>query len=153
MDLTEMQTKLAAASAELATLKAQMDAHKAAAEQMTGLRKAFGDRATLLDQPTELLAAIDAGKSYTASLVDELIKADRVAKRCGDTPEAVTAQSAMYNGLPLPALKHLHGALTSLAAAPAAATGSLAAGDPSAAKESLPAEAQKNAALEALNFG
>lgn len=117
-------------------LKAVLDSHeanKAAATTLTAIKTALGTHAALLDSPADLKAAIEAGVGAKSALIDELIRDDRIAKRCGDDDASVTARKAVYAAMEFTALK-----MIAERAAPAAGEGSIKGGDPNAQKAALP---------------
>lgn len=111
-----------------------LDTHKAASTTLANIKTALGTHAALLDTPAELTAAVVAGIGAKAALIDDLVRDDRIAKRCGDDQGAVDARKAMYAGMGYDALK-----LLAERSAPAAApTGAIKGGDPNAQKAQLP---------------
>jgi len=74
------------------------------------LKSALGaDHAALADNPAQLAALAVAGKSYRATMIDDLIRFDRQKGAVGDKPEDVAAAKAAYEAFELSSLKTLHG--------------------------------------------
>lgn len=124
-------------------LKAVMDSHeanKAASTTLASIKTALGTHAALLDNPAELKAAIEAGVGAKSALIDELIRDDRIAKRCADDDVSVSARKAVYAAMDFTALKML-----AERTAPAAPESSIKGGDPNAAKPA-PSTAPANTA-------
>lgn len=143
MDPTQFEALKAAIGAHAllldnpAALKAALDnssAYKAANDLLSAIKAALGGHAALLDTPSELRAAIETGVSAKAALVDDLIKADRLAKRCGDDDASVTARKAIYQSMPIEALK----VMTEAVAPAPKPTGAIQGSDPNATKAALP---------------
>jgi hypothetical protein len=147
-DVNEIQTKLTKAEGEVTTLKAENATLKAAGTVLDALKAALGDQAVMLENPAQLAAQVKAGKEFTDALVADLIKADRLAKRVGDTEADVKSATAMYAAMPLATLKHLHSALASSLGGGAA---TVTPGDPGAGKVPLPNN-EKDAVPAALDF-
>jgi hypothetical protein len=127
----ELKDQLTAEQAKTAALTTERDAAKAAASKLDALKAALGGDAALADNPAQVAGLVLAGKAYRTTLVDAVVKSERLAGVLGDDPEAVEAARKDYDALPLATLKRL--------AASAQATGDLATpgiqgGDPNAAK-------------------
>lgn len=118
-------------------LKAVLDSHdsnKAAATTLSAIKAALGVHAVLIDTPADLKAAIEAGIGAKSALIDDLIKADRLAKRCADDDASVNARKAIYQAMPVEALKVMVETVAPAAKPVGAITGS----DPNATKAALP---------------
>lgn len=89
---------------------ASVDALKAAqpkAAQFDAIKSALGADAALADDATQLAALALAGKAYRSSLVDQVIKADRLSGLVGDTDADVAGARKEYDALPLRTLKFM----------------------------------------------
>lgn len=106
-DMT-LQEQLDAEKATTARLTAELAAAKAAAAPLEALKGALGDAATLADDTDGLAKLALAGRDFKSALIDDIVKADRLAGTVGDSPEADAAARKEYDGMPLAALKRLH---------------------------------------------
>jgi hypothetical protein len=124
-----LQEQLDAEKAKNAELTAALEAAKSAGNApLDALKTALGDSAALADDPAGLAALALAGGAHKAALIDDIVKADRLAGALGDQPEAVEAARKEYGAMPLAALKRLH--IVAAKALAQAGTPSVAGGDP-----------------------
>lgn len=128
----ELKEQLAAEQAKTAALTQERDAAKADAAAHAALKTALGADAALVEDPSALGAAIQAGKEYRAGLVEDCIKADRLSGALGDEETVVTEARKEYAALPLGALKRL--ATSAARQLGAAATPYVSGGDPNPAR-------------------
>jgi len=125
VDQKEFDTQIAAEQAKTKALQPQAD-------KFTALKTALGkDNEVLADDPTALAALAIAGKAARASMIDDLVAADRQKGAVGDKPEEVEAAKAAYASFPIAQLKTLHGIASKTTQKPAAIRGS----DPNASPE------------------
>lgn len=101
------KAKTATLTTEVTSLKTAVADGKAAADSHAALKTALGDDAPLLDAPAKVVALVSAGKAYRKGLIDQLVLADREAKRCGDDDAAVKAATDEYDELPTKALERM----------------------------------------------
>lgn len=109
MDLKE---QLDAANGSIKTLTTERDTAKATAAKHDALKAALGEDATVADDAQATADLVRAGKAYRAGLVEDCIKADRLAGELGDDETAVAAARKEYEGMPLAALKRLAASAT-----------------------------------------
>lgn len=106
-DMT-LQEQLDAATGANKTLTAERDNAKAAAAKHEAIKAALGaDHAALADDPAQLAGLVTAGKAFTSSLVETMVKADRLNGALSDDPAAVEEARKEYAAMPLGALKRL----------------------------------------------
>jgi len=135
MDQKEFDVQIAAEQAKVKTLQPHADFRAA-------LKTALGkDHETLADDPAALASLAVAGKTARASMVDDLVAADRQRGAVGDKPEEVDAAKAAYASLPIAQLKTLHDIAQKTATA-SAKPGAIRGSDPNAsdAKNAKPPE-------------
>lgn len=92
MDLTKEQ---------IDELKAKAANNEKAATSLAALKAALGDNAGLLDDPSSLARLITDGKSYKASLVDDIVGMERQLKITGDAAEDVAASKTFLTEMPV----------------------------------------------------
>lgn len=76
---------------QIEELKAKAANNEKAASSLAALKAALGDNATLLDNPASLARLVIDGKSYKASLVDDIVGMERQLKITGDDAKDVDA--------------------------------------------------------------
>lgn len=101
------RTKTAQLTTERDGLKAQAEANKAAADNLTALKTALGDNAVLLETPGKLAAMLGDGKAHRDALVEKLLLADRQSGRVADDEDATKAARDEYADMPTKALQRL----------------------------------------------
>lgn len=103
----ELKKQLEQAEQKAATATQRAEANQKAADSLTHLKTALGEAAALLDDPTALKAAIDAGAAYRKSLIEDVVAAERRLGLVGDTPEAKAAAEQLHAGEGIDRLKAL----------------------------------------------
>lgn len=121
-----LEEQLKAAKAEAEQLKAKVADGAKAAAALEAARKALGDDAALIDAPEKLAALVASGKSYRATLVDDIVTGERHMNLIGDTDQAVADAKALYADMPTAKLE----ALRKHVAARLPAGSRMAGGDP-----------------------
>lgn len=102
MDLQQTQQKLASTEAALNDAKPKAMAHDALKSALKGVG-AEG----LVDQPEQLAVLVEAGKGYRDSLVETIVKADRLEGCLADDEKAIADARKDYVAMPMRALKTL----------------------------------------------
>lgn len=103
----ELREQLDAALAEVARLKALVDANAQSAKQFGALKAALPESADVLDQPLALAALVSAGKSYRDELIDTVVAAERRMGVVGDSDADVAAAKTLHANEPVTRLKAL----------------------------------------------
>lgn len=88
-DSMDLQKQLDTLTAEHATLKAQAEANATKAAGFDALTAAIGE--DLIKSPDTLKRLVAEAKHFHATLVDEIVKLDRLSGVLGDDPAEVTA--------------------------------------------------------------
>lgn len=104
----DLQKKLDDATGEIKTLTEKLAAQPKEVAIVTACRTALGDNAALLDDAKALAAAVVDGKAYRASVLDDLVAADREAGLVKDDEASVKTARENYDAMPTGALKQLH---------------------------------------------
>ena len=127
MDLKQMTERAEKAEDNAKALKPHADQYAAS-------HTALGnDHEALANDPAALAQAVIAGKGALASMVDDIVAADRQKGALGDEPAEVEAAKAAYSALPFPQIKSLHFIAQKAPAASRGAPASvLRGGDPNA---------------------
>lgn len=107
VDPEELKKQLDIAEGKAASASERAEANQKAADALTNLKTALGDRAALLDDPAALKAAIIAGDDYRKSLIDDVVAAERRMGMVADTPEAKAAAEQLHAGESVERLKAL----------------------------------------------
>lgn len=129
----ELKQQLDQLQADHKTLRVDLDAANIKAGSFDAIKaacKAAGVDVVLLDKPDDLAAAIKAGHDYKASLLDDIVKADRLLGLCGDSDDDVAATRKEYAGMSVAKLKGLNERLQKSVAATGAGTGDDLGSDP-----------------------
>lgn len=104
------QKKLDDATAKALSLQSQLDAALPHSQLVSALKTALGEHAVQLDSAggiAELGELITAGKAFKASLVDDVVKSERLLGLCGDDDAAVGAAKAAHGAMPVAKLQQL----------------------------------------------
>jgi len=87
---------------KVAELEARLESTQASTNEYTNLKAVLGGR---VDDPAQLLADVEAGEAFRKSLIDDLIKEDRLSGALGDDEASVEQFKSFYSGQPLAMLK------------------------------------------------
>ncbi|WP_130618001.1 hypothetical protein [Dyella amyloliquefaciens] len=86
---------------QIDALKEKAANNEKAAISLAALKTALGDNATLLDDPASLARLVTDGKSYKASLVDDIVGMERQLKITGDDEPSVSASKEFLSAMPV----------------------------------------------------